>query len=187
MIVVCDHVRARYAAHMVELTADAIRKRPGMYCGGIDGTGVGNLVLELLANAHDQYLTGRCSRIRIAIEADGTTTVEDDGPGLPAHGGGGLPPLEHLLTRHSTQPTVDGHRPHAHHGLGGLGLFVVNALSERLELVTVHAGAEARIACVRGAIVEPVAVMPTQRASGTTVRFRPAARSSGMSARRAPR
>lgn len=110
-----------------------VRERPGMFVGATDdGSGVLHMALELVANALDQHLAGRCSRVAIEIAPDGAITVIDDGPGLPADGGAGLPPLHDLLTHVWTRPTVDGHRPHVHLGLGGMGLFVVNALSERL-------------------------------------------------------
>ena len=116
-----------------------------MYVGGTDdGSGLVHLVLDVVANAYDQYLAGRCSSISLTIAADGMITVEDDGPGLPAAGGNGLPPLDAMLTQLSTRPTVDGHRPHVHLGLGGLGLFVVNALSEQFDLVSVREGIEVR-------------------------------------------
>src|SRR5262245_40218307 len=153
---------------------DAVRKRPGMFVGDTwDGSGIVNMVLDLVANAYDQVLVGRCSRIRVDIGADGTICVSDDGPGIPVNGDGRLPPLEKLLTTYCALPTVDGHRPHVHLGLGALGLFVVNALSERFEVVTVREGIEARAVYSRGEVIEPLAVIATGRASGTKIRFRP--------------
>jgi DNA gyrase subunit B len=123
----------------------AARKRPGMYIGDADsGDGALNMVLEVIANACDQHFAGRCSMIEIDVAANGTITVADDGPGMPVHGGNGLPPIDVLLTRHSHRPTIDGHRPHVHLGPGGLGLFVVNALSERFELATIRDGIAAK-------------------------------------------
>ena len=137
------------------------------------GDGVLHLVLELLANAYDQHVAGRCSSIDLDIAADGTITVEDDGPGIPVAGGRGLPPLDELLTQRVERPTVDGHRPHVHLGVGGLGFGVINALSERLELTTVCDGREARALYSRGVAIEPIATIPTTRPSGTRIRFRP--------------
>ncbi len=151
-----------------------VRQRPGMYVGDTnDGSGLLDLVLEVVANAYDPYMVGRCSSIGLAIAADGTITVEDDGPGIAVGGGDGMPPLDVMLTQLSTRPTVDGHRPHVHLGQGGLGLVVVNALSERFELSTVRGGVEARTTYARGEIVEPLTTTPTKRPSGTTIRFRP--------------
>lgn len=156
------------------MAVGSVRKRPGMYVGDTDdGSGLIAMVLEVVANAYDQYLAGRCSSVSLTIATDGTVTVEDDGPGFAAAGGDGVPPLENVLTRLSTTPTVDGHRPHVHLGLGGMGLAVVNALSEQFELVSVREGTELRTKYARGELVEPIATTPTKRASGTTIRFRP--------------
>lgn len=151
-----------------------VRLRPGMYVGNADGgDGVLNMVLEVVANACDQHFAGRCSLIDVAIVADGTITVVDDGPGMPVHGGNGLPPLDVLLTQNAGRPTVDGHRPHVHLGMGGMGLFAVNALSERFEIATIHRGIEARAIYARGEPIELLASVPTTRPSGTRIRFRP--------------
>lgn len=152
---------------------DNVRKRPGMYVGDCDdGSGALNLVLEVLSNTYDHYLAGACTRVSIELAADGTIAVTDDGPGIPGRGSETLPALDALVTTLSLRPTVDGHRPHAHLG-PGVGLFVVNALSERFVVRTVHAGTEATIACARGVIVEPLATRTTTAPSGTTVAFRP--------------
>lgn len=152
----------------------AARKRPGMYIGdATSGDGVLTMVLELIANACDQHLAGRCSMIEIDVAADGAITVADDGPGIPVHGGNGLPPIDVWLTRPSHRPTIDGHRPHVHLGPGGLGLFVVNALSERLELATIRDGVEARTIYAHGEPLEPLTTTPTAQPSGTRIRFRP--------------
>ena len=153
---------------------DAVRARPGMYVGNIeDGSGVLNVLLEVLANALDQHLAGRCSRVAIEIAADGTIAIADDGPGFAADGADGLPPLDELLTRLSRRPTVDGHRPHIHLGCGGMGLCVVNALSERFELRTIRAGVRTTASYARGRLVEPVTSAPANEPSGTRIRFKP--------------
>jgi DNA gyrase subunit B len=130
------------------------------------------MLLEVLANSYDQYLAGRCSRVSIEIAANGTITIEDDGPGIGADGVARLP-LEQLLGHKSDRPTVDGHRPHAHLGLGGMGLFVVNALSDPFELRSVRDGSEVAVSYARGRLVGPLATRVVDRTSGTRVRFRP--------------
>jgi DNA gyrase subunit B len=153
---------------------EAVRKRPGMYVGGLeDGSGIQHMLLEVVANSIDQYFAGRCTRIAITVAADGTITVEDDGPGLTVEGEDGRPPLDILLSRRSETPTVDGHRPHVHLGLGGIGLFVVNALSEWFELRSVRSGIEVTTSYERGCVVEPAAKTSSERGNGTTVCFRP--------------
>jgi DNA gyrase subunit B len=158
----------------IRTPAEAVRNRPEMFIGDTTtGAGVYHMVLDVLATACDQHLAGRCSSIAIDVAADGTITIEDDGPGLPVHGSLGRPPLDVLLTRMAGLPATEGHRLHVHLGLGGIGLFVVNALSERFELVSIHDGIEARTIHARGEVVEPITTAPTERPSGTTIRFRP--------------
>jgi len=152
----------------------AVRKRPGMYIGNTEsGDGVLYMVLELVANACDQHFAGSCSSVDIDIAANGAITVADDGPGILVRGGNGVPPVDVLLTQRSERPTADGHRPHVHLGYGGLGLVIVNALSERFELTTIRDGIEAKTVYARGEVVEPLTTVPTSRASGTRVRFCP--------------
>ncbi len=146
-----------------------VRQRPGLFVGDTGGSGVLNLVLELLANSYDQHVAGRCSRVAIELLADATVIVEDDGPGLAAD----LPPLHQVLTTMSTAPTVDGHRPHIHFGAGGAGLFVVNALSERFTICTVSRGMLTTASYTRGVVSEPVATMATAKRAGTRITFRP--------------
>lgn len=152
---------------------EAVRKRPGMYVRGTGSTGVQDLLFDVVANAFDQYLMGRCSQIEIDLSDDRMFTVQDNGPGIPAHGSDRLPPLDHLFTVLSYAPTVDRRPPHVHVGRGALGVFVVTALSEHLEISTVHDGVEARASYARGQRIGPVATKRTRRASGTTLRFRP--------------
>ncbi|WP_437534920.1 ATP-binding protein [Sorangium sp. So ce726] len=115
--------------------ADAIRRRPGMYIGDVaDGRGLAHLIWELVANSLDQHLAGRCSRIDVVLQHDGSALVEDDGPGIPLVDVDGRPFAEVALTRFHATPTFDGHAPHEHVGLWGVGMFVVNALSSRLTL-----------------------------------------------------
>ena len=78
-----------------------------------------------------------------------------------------------MLETFSDKPTVDGHRPHIHLGTGGVGLFVVNALSERLTVSTVRDGDETTTGYARGEVTHAILSTPTNLASGTTVRFRP--------------
>jgi len=153
---------------------DLVRRRPAMFVGDTtNGSGPMNMLFECVANAFDQYLAGKCTRVHIRIDGDGTITVEDDGPGLSVHGGDALPPLARLLVERSHKPTVDGHKPHVHLAHGAAGLFVVNVLSERFELVTARDGVEAVAKYARGVAIEPIATVKTTRASGTKIRFRP--------------
>jgi DNA gyrase subunit B len=145
-----------------------------MYVGDIDdGRGAMQLLLDVIANSYDQHLVGRCTSIDIELEADGSVRVTDDGPGISLEPADGRPGLHEMLTTISNRPTVDGHRPHAHLGIGGIGLFVVSALSERFEITTVHAGTSARAMYSRGRVVEAFTTQSTTHPSGTTIRYRP--------------
>ncbi|MBL8625122.1 MAG: hypothetical protein JNK64_27680 [Myxococcales bacterium] len=154
---------------------EAARRRPGMFIGGCDGQGLVHLAMEVIGNAFDQHLLGRCDRIEVAVEPDGTIAVSDDGGGIPVDGDEGRPPLAELLTVHRDLPTADGHRPHAHltPTLVGVGLVVVNALCAELEIETVHAGVCARGRWRRGRPDGAIAATPTTAPSGTRLRFTP--------------
>ncbi|MCY0988592.1 ATP-binding protein [Nannocystis sp. ILAH1] len=144
-----------------------------MYVGNLqDGTGVMNMALELVANAVDRALVGNCSRLDVQVEDDDSIVVRDDGPGIAADGEDGRRSLAEILERRFERPTVDGHRPHVHLGFGGAGLAAVNALSERFEIVTVHAGRRATRRYCRGVPLEPMHVESTDSPSGTRIRFR---------------
>ena len=157
---------------MTLVARDVVRKRPGMFCGDPDHRGVLNLAHQLLGNALDQYLAGRCTRIDVRVDADGTITVEDNGPGIP-FGRDGFPAVDALLENLSVKPTVDGDRPHVHLWLAGVGLAAVTALSERFELTSIREGVETRAVYARGVAIEPVRVHPVDRSSGTRITFRP--------------
>jgi DNA gyrase subunit B len=152
---------------------ERIRRYAGMYIGDTGADGALNLVLELVANVVDQHLAGRCTRLEVTLHTDGSTTITDDGPGIARDGGAGVPPLVDLFTRRLERPTVDGHRPHVHVGLGGAGLAAVCALSERLEVTTVRDGVEVHALLSAGQLVEPLRVTQVATPSGTTIRYRP--------------
>lgn len=153
---------------------DVIRRRPGMYIGDIrDGSGLAHMVWELLANALDEHVSGFCRAISVAINPDGSVTVQDDGRGIPTHDLGGVPFAQKALTSLHRTPTFDGHAPHEHVGLHGVGLVAVNALSSWLELEIRRAGRLYRQRYERGAPSGPLeAVEPTEQ-TGTTITFHP--------------
>ena len=153
---------------------DAIRMRPGMYIGDIaDGSGLAHMVWELVANSLDQHLAGRCSRIDVLLEQDGSVVVEDDGPGIPLVDVAGRPFAEVALTQVHATPTFDGHAPHEHVGLHGVGLFPLNALSLRLTLDVFTDGFHHTQRFERGFAVSRLEkVGPTTR-TGTRVSLQP--------------
>lgn len=144
-----------------------------MFIGGCDGQGLVHLAMEVIGNAFDQHLLGRCDRVEVAIEPDGAIIVNDDGGGIAVDGGDGRPPLAELLTIHRDLPTADGHRPHVHLTLVGVGLVVVNALCAELEVETVHAGVRARGRWRRGRPDGAIEATPTNAPSGTRLRIKP--------------
>ncbi len=117
-----------------------VRRRPGMYVGGTGTEGQLHLVYEVLANAIDLHLVGRCQVIEVTVRKDGAVSIRDDGPGLPVIDDEGRPLLLLALTELHDAPTKDGHPVHIHLAARGLGLSVVNALSDRIEVTTAWQG-----------------------------------------------
>ena len=102
---------------------EAVRKRPAMYVGDVhDGSGLVHLIWEIVANSLDQHMAGRCRRIDVVLQHDGSAVIEDDGPGIPIIDVEGKPFAEIALTRWHETPTLDGHAPHEHPEGGGQSL-----------------------------------------------------------------
>ncbi|APR75367.1 DNA gyrase subunit B [Minicystis rosea] len=145
-----------------------------MYMGDVyEGSGLLHMVWELVANALDEHLAGRCHSISVEIHPDGSVTVEDDGRGIPVHPINGVPFAQVALTSFHTTPTLDGHAPHEHLGLRGVGMMPVNALSSWLQLDSYHGGRHYTQRYARGVPTSPLTdVGPTPR-TGTRIRFLP--------------
>jgi DNA gyrase subunit B len=156
------------------VSIENVRKRPGMYIGGTDAHGLHHLLWEVVGNCVDQHLAGRCGLVEVALLSDGWVQVSDDGPGMSLDAGAdGRPFVERVFCELHHDGTEDGHFPHAHVGLHGVGVCVVNALSEHLE-VEIHR--EGRIwtqTYGRGVAVGPLTMGEPTLRTGTTVRFRP--------------
>lgn len=156
------------------IDVDAIRKRPGMFVGDVsDGSGLGHLVWELVANSLDQHLAGRCHRIDVVLQDDGSAYVEDDGPGIALFDVDGQPFAEVALTRFHATPTLDGHAPHEHVGLHGAGIFVVNAVSSRLTLDVFREGGHYTQQYERGFAVSRLVQADVSTRTGTRISFQP--------------
>ena len=152
----------------------AVRARPAMYIGDVhDGSGLVHLIWEVLGNSVDQFLAGHCTRIEVAVERDGTVVVTDDGPGMPVHDLGGLPFAQVALTQMHDRATMDGHRPHEHLGMRGVGVAVVNVLSERLQLDTWRDGFHYTQVYVRGQPQAALSKLEQTERHGTRVAFLP--------------
>jgi topoisomerase-4 subunit B len=167
-----------YSAKDIEVLEglEPVRKRPGMYIGGVDERALHHLFAEVLDNSMDEAVAGHAKVIEVSLAADGALTIKDDGRGMPVDPHPKFPgksALEVIMTVLHSGGKFSGKAYETSGGLHGVGVSVVNALSERVEITVWKDGAEWRQTFSRGKPTSKLEQLGPSRRHGTSVTFSP--------------
>lgn len=166
----------KYDASQIEVLEglEAVRRTPGMYIGSTGLKGLHHLVYEVIDNSIDEALAGYCNEIQIILNKDGSVTIEDNGRGIPVdeHPKTGKPAVELVLTTLHAGAKFGGEGYKVSGGLHGVGVSVVNALSEWLEIEVYKDGKIYKQRFERGNVVTPLMIIGKTNSKGTKITFK---------------